>query len=181
MKVKGMMLSALFAAVTAVLAQISVPIPVSAVPFSLGIVGVFLSGALLGRKEALISQLIYILLGAVGLPVFSQFRGGFSVLAGPTGGYLFVYPVMALLISAICVKAKKRSFPVLVVSMLPALALCYVAGSLWLAFMSGITIPAAFAAGALPFIVPDCIKIVLSSLLAAALYKALKKQLNYQA
>ena len=73
MKVKGMMLSALFAAVTAVLAQISVPIPVSAVPFSLGIVGVFLSGALLGRKEALISQLIYILLGAVGLPVFSQF------------------------------------------------------------------------------------------------------------
>ena len=181
MKVKGMILAALFAAVTAVLAQISVPVPVSAVPFSLGIVGVYLSGALLAPKEALISQLIYILLGVVGLPVFSQFRGGFSVLAGPTGGYLFVYPVMALIISAICAKAKKRSFPVLLVSMLPALAVCYTAGSLWLAFISGITVPAAFAAGALPFIIPDIVKIILSSLLAAALYRALRKQLNYKA
>ena len=119
MKVRGMVLAALFAAVTAVLAQISIPIAVSAVPFSLGIVGVFLSGALLGKKEAFFAQLVYILLGLVGLPVFSQFRGGFSVLAGPTGGYLFVYPLMAFVIAAICDRAKKRSFPIMILSMLP--------------------------------------------------------------
>ena len=159
--VRGMILAALFAALAAVLSQISFPIGISPVPFSLGICAVFLTGALLDKKYALIALLVYLLLGAVGLPVFSQFRGGFSVLAGPTGGYLFSYPVSAFLIGLLCDLMKKRNVFTLIVSMLAALAVCYAVGTLWLSFVSQITFMEALAAGVIPFVITDIVKVVL--------------------
>lgn len=180
MKIKNMVLAAFFAGITAVCSQIAIPTGISAVPFSLGIIGVFLSGTLLTKKTALCSQIVYLLMGIVGLPVFSQFRGGFSVLAGPTGGYLFVYPVMAFIISYLCSKAKKRSFMIMLLSMFPALACLYAMGSAWLAFTSGISFAEAFAIGALPFIIPDIIKIILSAFLSFLLQRALKRHLTFR-
>ena len=176
MKIKKMVLAAFFAAVTAICSQIAIPTGISAVPFSLSIVGVLLSGAMLTPKTALCSQIVYLCMGIVGLPVFSQMRGGFSVLAGPTGGYLFVYPLMAFIIALLCSKAKKRSFIIMLLSMFPALACLYTAGSAWLAFVSDISFGAAFSVGALPFIIPDIIKIILSSFLASLLSKLLGKR-----
>src|SRR5215204_6140633 len=87
--------AALMAAVTAVAAQIAIPLPFSPVPFTLQVLGVILSGLLLGPRYGALAQAIYLLIGAVGVPVFAQFRGGLGVLLGPTGGYLLSYPIAA--------------------------------------------------------------------------------------
>ena len=83
MKIRSITLVAMFAAVTAVCSQISIPIPFSQVPFSMGIFAVLLTGALLPKYQALAAQLVYLLIGAVGIPVYAQFTGGLSILAGP--------------------------------------------------------------------------------------------------
>lgn len=96
-----MALCGLFAAVTAVCSWISIPLGFTPIPLNLGTLAVYLTGALLGKKYGPISLLVYTLAGAVGLPVFSGFRGGLSVLAGPTGGYIIGYIVAAFLIGLI--------------------------------------------------------------------------------
>ncbi len=85
--------TALMAAVTAVAAQIAVPI--FPVPFTLQVLAVVLSGLLLGPRYGALAQAIYLLVGAIGVPVFAEFRGGLGVLLGPTGGYLLSYPLAA--------------------------------------------------------------------------------------
>ena len=96
-----MALCGLFAAVTAICSWISIPLGFTPVPVNLGTLAVFLTGGLLGKKYGPISLIVYTLAGAVGLPVFSGFRGGLSVLAGPTGGYIIGYIVAALIIGLI--------------------------------------------------------------------------------
>ena len=95
---KAMTLCALFAALTAVCAQISIPLP-GGVPLSLSVAAVYLTGLLLAPGWAAASQVVYLLLGAFGMPVYAGFSSGMGVLFGPTGGYLFVYPLMALAVS----------------------------------------------------------------------------------
>src|SRR3712207_3531477 len=87
--------TALMAAVTAVAAQIAGPLPFSPVPFTLQVLAVMLSGLLLGPRYGALAQAIYVLVGAVGVPVFAQFHGGLGVVLGPTGGYLLSYPLAA--------------------------------------------------------------------------------------
>ena len=87
----------LMAAVTAIMAQIAIPMP-QGVPMTLQTFAVTLAGIILGSKRGAISMLIYLLLGAVGLPVFSGFRGGLGMLVGPTGGFLISFPIMAFII-----------------------------------------------------------------------------------
>src|SRR5215207_3565682 len=85
--------TALMAAVTAVAAQIAIPL--EPVPFTLQVLAVILSGLLLGPRYGALAQAIYVLVGAVGVPVFAQFSGGLGVVLGPTGGYLVSYPIAA--------------------------------------------------------------------------------------
>src|SRR5215211_6026822 len=85
--------AALMAAVTAVAAQIAIPI--FPVPFTLQVFAVVLSGFLLGPRYGALAQVIYLLVGAIGVPVFAQFKGGLGVVLGPTGGYLVSYPIAA--------------------------------------------------------------------------------------
>ena len=87
--------TALMAAVTAVAAQITIPLPFSPVPFTLQVLAVILSGLLLGPRHGALSQVVYVLVGAVGVPVFAQFSGGLGVVLGPTGGYILSYPLAA--------------------------------------------------------------------------------------
>lgn len=86
-----LILSALFAALTAVGSWISIPLPFSPVPINLATLSVFLAGGLLGPAGGAASQAVFVALGAVGLPVFHSFTGGVGILAGPTGGYLIGY------------------------------------------------------------------------------------------
>ena len=99
LSVKSLTIIAFFAALTAVLAQIAIPIPFSPVPISFGLVAVYISGILLKPKHALYSQICYLILGMMGVPVFGGFKGGIGVLFGPTGGYLIVYPLMAWIVA----------------------------------------------------------------------------------
>ena len=124
-------LAALFVAVTAVLSQIVVPMP--PVPFNLAVLAVFLCGSLLPRRAALLSQLCYLLLGAVGVPVFAQFSAGPSVLFGVTGGYLMAYPVMAWLVAWLIQVWAKGSFWKRMAVMVAALVPCYLFGTAWFA------------------------------------------------
>ena len=100
-RTKQMVLIALMTAVTCVLGPLSIPLPFSPVPISLTNFAIFLAIFVLGMKNGTISFIIYLLLGAVGVPVFSSFRGGFQVLAGPTGGYLIGFIFLALIIPMI--------------------------------------------------------------------------------
>lgn len=176
MKTKALILTAFFAALTVIFSAISIPIPVSPVPFSLAIAAIFLAGALLPKAQAAVAQIVYLLLGIVGLPVFSKFSGGLGVLAGPTGGYLIGYPIMAFIIALIIEKTGKRNFIVYFVSMLCGLAACYAVGTLWLSLQAHLPFFAALSAGVIPFVIPDVVKAVLASLLAMALYKVLEKR-----
>src|SRR5215218_2077423 len=83
------------ALVAAVAAQIAIPLPFSPVPFTLQVLAVILSGLLLGPRYGALAQVVYVLLGAVGVPVFAQFSGGLGVVLGPTGGYILSYPLAA--------------------------------------------------------------------------------------
>ena len=96
-RTKQMVLIALMTAVTCVLGPLSIPLPFSPVPISLTNFAIFLAIFILGMKNGTISFIIYLLLGAVGVPVFSSFRGGLQVLAGPTGGYLIGFIFLALI------------------------------------------------------------------------------------
>ena len=96
-KTKQMVLIALMTAVTCVLGPLSIPLPFSPVPISLTNFAIFLAIFVLGMKSGTISFIIYLLLGAIGVPVFSSFRGGLQVLAGPTGGYLIGFIFLALI------------------------------------------------------------------------------------
>src|SRR5829696_7645933 len=81
------------AAVTAAAAQITIPL--SPVPFTLQVLAVILSGLLLGVRHGALAQAVYVLVGAIGVPVFAGFKGGLGILLGPTGGYLISYPIAA--------------------------------------------------------------------------------------
>ena len=87
--------SALFVAVIAICSWISVPVPGTAVPINLGTFGVIMTGYVLGKKNGVISVIIFLLLGAIGLPVFHGFTGGIGILMGPTGGFLIGYIALA--------------------------------------------------------------------------------------
>lgn len=154
---------AIFAAVTAVLTQ--VVIPIQPVPISFGIFAVMLSAVVLPLKLSFTAQLVYLLLGAFGAPVFTNFQGGFQKIIGPTGGYLIGY--LALVLVAGLLRGKFPRAGVVATSAILILAFltCYAFGTLWLAIGLGYSFGQAFMIGAAPFIVLD----ILKSIAAAAI------------
>jgi biotin transport system substrate-specific component len=151
-------------AITCVLSPIAVPLPFSPVPVSLGTFAMFLCGGLLSPGAAVMTQIVYLLLGAIGLPVFTGFQGGVGKLLGPTGGYLFSYPLMVLLISYTVGWGAKLKTPALrpVVyagGMAAAMLVCYALGTVWFCYQQQTTVGAALAACVVPFLLPDALKI----------------------
>ena len=97
-KLKGMVFAALFAALTGAVAWFKIPLPFTPVPITLQTLAVLLSGAMLGAYYGALSMIVYLIVGAIGLPVFAGGSSGIGALLGPTGGYLFSYPVAAFAI-----------------------------------------------------------------------------------
>ena len=158
------------AAVTAAAAQIAIPI--SPVPFTLQVLAVILSGLLLGVRHGALAQAIYVLVGAVGVPVFAGFKGGLGVVLGPTGGYLISYPIAAAVagIAAYTVARTSRR-KALWTGFLwgcAGLAVIYALGATWLAVVAGLSPTDALAAGVLPFVIFDLIKVALAAIVAVA-------------
>jgi biotin transport system substrate-specific component len=169
---------AIFTALTAICAQLSIPTPLSSAPFSLSIFGVFLAGALLDEKSAVFSQIVYLLIGAVGLPVFSMFRGGLGMLVGATGGFLIAYPFMAFITSFCSRRLKGRiekDWLRLMISTCASLPVCYIFGAAGMMVFLGLSLKSALMAGVVPFIAVDLLKAVLCSLLAARLQPIVAK------
>lgn len=175
MKAKTITISAVFTAITIIFAQLVIPL--SHVPVSMSIIAVFLAGALLEKKYAVLVQLIYIALGVIGVPVFSNFSGGLGKLIGPTGGYILAYPIMAYVIAWILEKNQKKTFICYILSMLAALFICYTIGTIWLAFVTKMGLYKAIFTGVIQFIAIDFIKVLLSAMLAETINKRLPKLL----
>lgn len=134
---KEIVLCGMFAALLAVISQISVPMP-NGVPVTIQVFGVALAGAVLGWKLGLVTTMVYILLGIAGLPVFSGFRGGIQVLTGMAGGYVMAWPVLAVLcgIRVHSFSPKKDLIFSLILGIM-GLAVVEIAGGLQWAYLSG--------------------------------------------
>ncbi|MBT9173191.1 MAG: Biotin transporter BioY [Syntrophomonadaceae bacterium] len=165
---REMVLVALFAALTAVMAQISIPAGVIPVPITGQTMAVMLAGALLGARLGAFSQIIYILLGAVGLPVFAQGRAGLGVLLGPTGGFLFGFVLGAYVIGKLLEKRPQPSLPYLLLAIaVGGIALIYLPGVVQLSVVTGMT-PARALASMWPFIPGDILKVAASAVIVRA-------------
>ena len=149
----------LFAALTAVGAQISVPI--GPVPFTFQVFFVLLSGLLLGARLGFLSQLTYVLIGAVGFPVFAEFSGGIAHVYGPTGGYLLAFPIAALLAGYVAEKSEGSTVG-MTAGVLLGLAVIYTLGWLRLGLYLGGNFGKALEVGVVPFLIPDLIKAALA-------------------
>ena len=115
----------------------------------------------MGKKYGTISVVVYILLGIIGAPVFAGFRGGLGVLAGPTGGYILGYIIIAFVTGAVCEWTKKLKY--IVPFMMLAVVLCYLVGTLWFCITMGNGFISALSMCVIPFIPWDIIKVILAS------------------
>ncbi|HAN44168.1 MAG TPA: biotin transporter BioY, partial [Ruminococcaceae bacterium] len=175
-RLKNQIICAVLAAVTAVLSQIQVPI--GPVPINLAMLSVFIAGGLLSPNLAALSQLIFVLLGAIGLPVFAGFSGGIGVLAGPTGGYIAGYIAAAWLTSFIIKKSGSKSIVIVVLAMIAGLAVCYTLGTAWFVYSRKVSIAKALMLCVVPFLIGDALKIAAASLISQRLKRI--KQLALQ-
>lgn len=166
---RDMILCSFFAAIIAVLAQISIPI--QPVPFTFQVIGVALAGSILGPKKGFISVVLYILLGAIGAPVFAGMKGGIQMLVGPTGGFLMAFPFMALIIGYFTEKNNKATY--IFLGGLLGLILSYLLGSIQLSFVAKISYTNALTLGVLPFIVFDLIKLSMVAMVSVKIKKTL--------
>lgn len=167
---------ALCTAVTAVMAQISIPMPLG-VPMTMQTFAVMLSAILLGAKKGAVTALVYMLLGAVGLPVFSSFTGGAQCLVGPTGGFILSFPLMAYIIGLGAKRYYERK-SLFILSLIAGTAVNYLIGVLMFAFVTGGTLATGFAACVLPFIPTTIIKMMLAAVLGLRIRKRLPLSVN---
>jgi len=164
---------AICAALMAVCSWISIPAPAPLAPFTLQTFAVFLVLLLLGGRRGFLSILIYILLGAIGLPVFAQFTGGVGILFGTTGGYIIGFLFTALLYWVLESSIKDNNY-LKIAALALGLAVCYLFGTGWFMVVYARSTEAVGLATALmwcvvPFIIPDLAKLALAWFLAARL------------
>ncbi|MFO7646308.1 MAG: biotin transporter BioY [Desulfosarcina sp.] len=165
-QLKRMVYAALMAALTAAGALIAIPI--GPVPMVLQNLFIMLAGLLLGGRWGLISVAVYLLAGAVGLPVFAGGSGGVGKLIGPTGGYLLGFAAAAYLIGVISEKGRGRVV-MDVLAMLAGTAVIYAVGVSWLKLVTGVSFSTALAVGMVPFLPGDALKMAAAIAIARSL------------
>ena len=172
MKVRNMALCALFAALLCVCAWICIPVGDAAI--TMQTFGIFLTLGVLGGKRGTIAIAIYLLLGCVGLPVFSGFRGGLGALMGVTGGYIAGFLVTALIYWPITTLGKNKEIFRLLGMVLGLLA-CYLCGTLWFRYgylsYGGLSWGAILLKCVVPYLLPDAAKLILAWLLSRRLQR----------
>ena len=165
-QLKRMVYAALMAALTAAGAYIAIPI--GPVPIVLQNLFIMLAGLLLGGRWGLISVAVYLLAGAVGLPVFAGGTGGVGKFVGPTGGYLLGFGAAAYLIGIISESGRGR-VTIDVLAMVAGTLIIYAFGVSWLKVVTGISFSKALTVGMLPFLIGDALKIAAAIPIARAL------------
>lgn len=190
MKTNRLTRIALMSAVLCVVSPFAITFPFSPVPVSLATLMLYLCVYILGKCDAVISCAVYLLIGLVGIPVFSGFTGGLGKVLGPTGGYLIGYLFLVAISGWFVEKwshgskggnlMKERrgflcgmNYLMQGIGMLLGTAACYFFGSLWLSYQSGIEFTAALGVGVLPFILGDVVKLVAGIIIGNAVRKRL--------
>lgn len=160
----------LFAALIAVCAWISIPMTVS---FTLQTCAVCLTAGLLGWKRGTLTVLVYILLGMVGLPVFTGFKSGIAAVTGPTGGYIVGFIFTALIVGLAADRLGKRLW-VNILFMAIGILVCYLFGTVWFMIAYKVTFVSALTTCVIPFLIPDAVKIAVAAILVNRLKKFVK-------
>ena len=170
-------------ALTAVFSQIMIPLPlITPVPINLALLAVWICGGLLGAKKGAIAMVVYILLGAVGVPVFVGMNAGLGALAGPTGGYILGYLPSVIVMGLMLGRAREEAaskknakyFALTIAKGLPAMAACYLPGTAWFIIVTGVGFWESLFMCVIPFIPGDVLKVVA----AAAVCEALRKPMR---
>ena len=167
---------AIMAALTAVMAQISIPMPMG-VPMTMQTFAITLAAVILGSKKGALSILVYVLMGAVGIPVFAGFSGGIQNLIGPTGGFIISFPIMAFIIGiGVEHKDKKGMFTLMLIL---GTVSNYVVGVIMFCIIAKAPVWTGISACVLPFIPTAIIKAVLASVLGLQIHKRLGAALQW--
>lgn len=174
-KTLDMIYVAMFAIVITICSWISIP---ATIPFSLQTLGIFITVGMLGGKRGSMSVLIYLILGAIGVPVFAEFTGGMGIILGSTGGYLVGFLLTALVMWGM-EKVLGRKTWVLALSMILGLFACYAFGTIWYIVvytrdMGEIGLWTALSWCVLPFVIPDMVKVGLALLICKRLSKVIR-------
>lgn len=172
-------LVALSVAVLTVCSWISIPSIGSMVPFTMQTFAVFVICGIFDWKRSLMAISVYILLGAVGVPVFTGFRGGLAALTGPTGGYIVGFVFCAVIIQ-IFKSIKKNSYFFMITGMLAGLTACYAFGTAWYLFIyinsgEAVTPVGVLSLCVFPYVIPDLLKMSLAVIIVNRLNVPLKK------
>ena len=163
MKIQDLTLIALMAALTCILGPMSITLPFTPVPISFTNLVIYFAVMVIGMKRGTISYLVYLLIGAVGLPVFSGFSGGLAKLAGPT------------LISGFFVEKFSGNIVMAVIGMVLGTAVTYAFGTIWLCAQMHLTFVQGLYAGVIPYLPGDAAKIVIAIIVGSAVKKAVVK------
>lgn len=154
-----------------------ISIPIGDIPITLQTLMICLISGLFGMKRGTLSVLIYIVLGAVGVPVFSNFKAGLGVLAGPTGGYIVGFIFTALIVGLVADKTKGKLW-VVALAMVLGIAVCYAFGTAWfyvyMQSKKAVTLSYILGLCVVPYIVPDLVKTAVACVLVNRLKKFVK-------
>ncbi|CAM3279337.1 MULTISPECIES: biotin transporter BioY [Brevibacillus] len=161
-RLRWLLLSAIFAAVTAVLSQLTIPLPM--IPITGQTLAVGLTATILGSRYGTLAILIYILLGAVGMPVFSGASGGFQVLVGKTGGYITGF-ILTAYVTGLIMEKTRFTYVTAILANLVGMVITLIFGTVQLKYVLDIPWEQAIAFGVTPFLMVGVIKAVLASLI----------------
>lgn len=167
-KLHTMMNLSMLISILCIIGPIVIPLPISPIPISLTTLGLYLGIHILGYKQATIATLIYIILGFIGLPIFSGYTGGPHTLLGPTGGYIIGYIPMTYITGLI--------LPLTVLAYPLGLLSCYLLGTLWLSYITHIPYQTAIFIGVLPYLLVDILKIIIAHIVFPKISRILNLQ-----
>jgi biotin transport system substrate-specific component len=152
------------------LAQVEIPLPFTPVPITGQTFGVLLVGAALGSKRGVASLVSYLAMGIFGLPFFAGGAHGLNILIGATGGYLIGFVIAAYVIGLLAERGWERNVRTSIIPFLIGTIIIYICGIAWLALVLG-SLSKAIAAGLLPFLIGDAIKLIAASVALPAAWK----------
>lgn len=159
----------LFAAILTVLSQVAFSLP-TGVPITLQTFAVALTGVMLGTKKGTMATVVYVLLGCIGIPVFANFKGGFQVIAGPTGGFI----IGLIFMTALCGFAIKKNKLLNITFCLLGLTVCHFCGVLMYAKYADISIAKSLVAVSVPYLIKDIISVIAAYGVGAVLKNRIK-------
>ncbi|WPC44013.1 biotin transporter BioY [Clostridium sp. JS66] len=172
--IRDIIYSSLLATIISILGYVIIPLPFTPIPITGQSLAVMLAGCVLTPFQAGLSMFTFLLLGCVGIPVFSGGRAGIGTLLGPSGGYFIGYLLGAIVISILTRKNKSLT-GMLAGCVIGGIVLVHIIGAAWLGFITNIGIKKAFITGSLPFLLGDLLKAIVATFISSRLNKELKR------